>query len=76
MKKQKSEVQVVEYVVRRHVVLEQKKCRQCGVDFMGSKRKEYCSRICVQRAGYARNPAMYRESRMRSYRKKREAEGK
>jgi hypothetical protein len=69
MKQKKPGVKVIEVTIKRRVTLEQKACKQCGKTFMGIKRKEYCSRACVEKAAYHRNPAAYRESRMRSYRK-------
>jgi hypothetical protein len=76
MKQKKPEVKVVEVLIKRRIVLEQKTCKQCGKEFMGIKRKEYCSRACVEKAAYHRHPEAYRESRMRSYRKAKGEAGK
>ena len=73
MKQKKPRVTVIEMTIKRRVTLEQKACKQCGKGFMGIKRKEYCSRACVEKAAYHRNPEAYRESRMRSYRKTKDA---
>ncbi len=76
MSRKKPEVKVVEVIVKRRIVLEPKKCAQCGKSFLGSKRKQYCSRACVEKAAYWRNPEAYRDSRMKSYRKQKEQEAK
>ena len=55
MQRKKPEVKVVEVLIKRRIVLERKKCKQCGKEFMGIKRKEYCSRACVEKAAYHRN---------------------
>jgi hypothetical protein len=72
MKQKKQGVTVVVTMVKRRVVLEQKTCKQCGEAFLGMKRKQYCSRACVEKAAYWRNPEAYRESRLKSYRKQKE----
>jgi hypothetical protein len=61
---------IVQVVTERHVPLTEKTCPQCGKKFMGVKIQQYCSKPCAKKAAYQRNPDIYRESRMRSYRKK------
>jgi hypothetical protein len=72
MNRKKPEERVVEVIVKRRIRLEQKTCKQCGTTFLGSKRKQYCSRACVEKAAYWRNPDAYRQSRLRSYRRQKE----
>src|SRR5262245_52444170 len=76
MRQRKQGVTVVEMMVKRRVVLEQKTCKQCGEVFLGIKRKQYCSRACVEKAAYWRNPEAYRESRLKSYHKQKEGREK
>jgi len=73
MKKKEPEVQVQTFTVTRRVTLEKKACSQCGTHFTGRKNKRYCSPACARKASYWRNPDAYRESRMKSYRRQREA---
>ena len=67
--KKSPDVKIIQVTLERHIPLVEKKCVQCGTSFKGPKNKQYCSRACVQKAAYHRNPEAYRESRMRSYRK-------
>jgi hypothetical protein len=60
---------IVKVVTDRHIPLTEKTCPQCGKKFMGVKIQRYCSKTCAKKASYQRNPELYRESRMRSYRK-------
>lgn len=69
-------VKIVKVTLERHIPLTEKTCRQCGKSFLGSKTKEYCSRACVRKAAYWRNPDAYRESRLKSYRRQKEQEQK
>ena len=69
--KKSPDVKVMQITLERHIPLVEKKCVQCGTLFKGPKNKQYCSRACVQKAAYWRNPQAYRESRLRSYRKAR-----
>jgi hypothetical protein len=71
MKKSQS-VKVVRVTLERHIPLTEKTCVQCGGAFVGQKNKQYCSRACVQKAAYWRNPDAYRQSRLRSYRRQKE----
>jgi hypothetical protein len=60
----------------RRIPLEEKVCQQCGKPFLGSKTRLHCSRACVRKAAYWRNPDAYRENRMKSYRKQKEQAAK
>jgi hypothetical protein len=68
MKKQ-PKVKVMEITVKRRVQLEEKVCPQCGKKFMGRKLAQYCSKACVRKASYWRDPERYRQYRRESYRR-------
>jgi hypothetical protein len=62
-------VKIVKVAVERHIKLTEKVCPQCEKTFMGMQIQKFCSKRCSNLAAYQRNPELYRESRMRSYRK-------
>jgi len=66
-------VKIKKMMVERHIPFTEKKCLQCGKSFMGMKIQQYCSKACARKASYWRNPAAYRESRLKSYRKQKES---
>lgn len=72
MRKKEPLVQVQTFTVVRRIVQEEKTCPQCGTVFLGRKNRKFCSLRCAQKNAYHRNPEAYRESRMRSYRKRKE----
>ena len=57
---------------QRKIPLVSKRCMQCEIEFLGTKRQKYCSKRCSNLAAYWRNPEVYRQSRMKSYRKRKE----
>ena len=72
MSGKKQAVKIVKVTLERHIPLERNNCLRCGKSFLGSKLKKYCSRSCVRKASYWRNPDGYRQSRKKSYKKKKE----
>lgn len=51
----------------RRLVIEQKKCPQCGKTFEGIKKQKYCSRPCQKQADYERHAEEYRQARVEKY---------
>jgi hypothetical protein len=63
-------------VVERHFALSHKKCLQCGKDFMGTKKAQYCSRTCTRAASYQRHAEERRAHRREVYQQEKAAKGK
>ena len=63
-------------VVERHFALSHKKCLQCGKDFMGTKKAQYCSRACTRAASYQRHAEARRAHRREVYQQEKAAGGK
>lgn len=67
-------VKVVEVALTRRISLTEKICPQCDKRFMGMRIQRYCSKRCSNLAAYWRNPETYRQNRLDSYRRRRDAE--
>ena len=76
MEKQNQQVKVVKVTLERRIPLVDKTCPQCGTSFLGPKNKRYCSRPCVRKASYWRNPEGYRQKRLESYQRQKEQAAK
>jgi hypothetical protein len=58
------------------VVITDRICPVCKKKFEGWGKQEYCSKLCSNRAAYARNAEAYRATRREKYQAEKKTAGK